>query len=97
MGTSSIDWAQLSKFYLKTGTESSLPNVVLKNKQDGVFDTDTTMDNVQKHNTFTNVPLSQTFRSYLDTENIGMQDDILWGNSERSAKDALSSENESAT
>jgi hypothetical protein len=27
-GTSSNDWAQLSKFYLKTETESSLRNVV---------------------------------------------------------------------
>jgi hypothetical protein len=46
----SIDWAQLSRFYLKTWTESSLRNVVLKNKQDGVSDKDETMDNVQKHN-----------------------------------------------
>jgi hypothetical protein len=28
IGTSSIDWAQKSRFYLKTGTESSLRNVV---------------------------------------------------------------------
>jgi hypothetical protein len=28
IGTSSIDWAQLSRFYLKTETESSLRNVV---------------------------------------------------------------------
>jgi hypothetical protein len=28
IGTSSIDWAQLSTFYLKTETESSLRNVV---------------------------------------------------------------------
>jgi hypothetical protein len=26
--TSSIDWAQMSRFYLKTDTESSLRNVV---------------------------------------------------------------------
>jgi hypothetical protein len=37
VGTSSIHWAQLSRFYLKTETESSLRNVVLKYKQDGVF------------------------------------------------------------
>jgi hypothetical protein len=29
IGTSSIDWAQLSRFYLKTETESSLRNVVV--------------------------------------------------------------------
>jgi hypothetical protein len=38
IGTNSIDWAQLSRFYLKTETESSLRNVVLKYKQDGVLD-----------------------------------------------------------
>jgi hypothetical protein len=38
MGTSSIDWAQLSRFHLKTETESSLRNVVLNKKQnDGVM------------------------------------------------------------
>jgi hypothetical protein len=37
---------------------------VLKNKQDGFLDKDRTMDNVQKHNNCTNVPSSQTFRSY---------------------------------
>jgi hypothetical protein len=35
--TCSIDWAQLSRFCLKTETVSSLRNVVLKNKEDGVF------------------------------------------------------------
>jgi hypothetical protein len=35
--TSSIDWAQLSSFDPKTEVESSIRNVVLKNKQDGVF------------------------------------------------------------
>jgi hypothetical protein len=36
--TTSIDWAQLSRFYLKAETESSFRNVVvLKNKQDSVF------------------------------------------------------------
>jgi hypothetical protein len=37
IGTSSIVWAQLSRFYLKTEKESSLGNVVLKYKEDGVF------------------------------------------------------------
>jgi hypothetical protein len=30
IGTSSIDWAQLSRYYQKTKTESSVRNVVLK-------------------------------------------------------------------
>jgi hypothetical protein len=30
LGTSSIDWAQLNRFYLKTEAESSLRNVVFK-------------------------------------------------------------------
>jgi hypothetical protein len=33
-GTSSTDWDQLSMFYLKTETESSLRNVVLNKKQE---------------------------------------------------------------
>jgi hypothetical protein len=37
IGNSSIDWAKLSRFYLKTEAESSLRIVVFKNKQDGVF------------------------------------------------------------
>jgi hypothetical protein len=45
-----LDWAQQSRFYLNTETESSLRNVVLKNKQDGALDKDKTLDNVQKHN-----------------------------------------------
>jgi hypothetical protein len=40
--TSSIDWVQLSRFYLKTETESSLRNVVLNKNR--------AMDNVQKYN-----------------------------------------------
>jgi hypothetical protein len=32
---------------------------VLKYKEDGVLDKNRTMDNVQKHNIFSNVPLSQ--------------------------------------
>jgi hypothetical protein len=31
IGTSPIDWAQLSEFYLKTETESSLRNVMFLN------------------------------------------------------------------
>jgi hypothetical protein len=34
----SIDWAQLSRFYLQMETEGSLQNVVLKNKQDSCLD-----------------------------------------------------------
>jgi hypothetical protein len=41
--TSFINWAQPSRFYLKTETESSLRNVVFCN-------INMTMDNVQKHN-----------------------------------------------
>jgi hypothetical protein len=37
MGTSSIDWAQLSRFCLTAETEPTLRNVVLKYKEDGVF------------------------------------------------------------
>jgi hypothetical protein len=36
-GTSSIDWAQLSKFYLKAETESSLRNVVFSKINGMVF------------------------------------------------------------
>jgi hypothetical protein len=54
MGTRSIDWGQLSRFYLKTETESSLRNVVFCNINRTVFlDKDRTMDNVQKHNNST--------------------------------------------
>jgi hypothetical protein len=55
--TSSIDWAQLSRFYLKTETESSLRNVVFSK----IIDQAKPMDNDQKHNIRTNI---QTFRSY---------------------------------
>jgi hypothetical protein len=37
MRISFVDWAQLSRFSLKMAREFSLRNVVLKNKQDGVF------------------------------------------------------------
>jgi hypothetical protein len=68
IGTRSIAWAQLSRFYLKTETGSSLRNTVFWNINRTVFlDKDRTMDNVQKHNNCTNVPLSQTFRSHLCT------------------------------
>jgi hypothetical protein len=64
IGTNSIDWAQLSRFYLKAETESSLRNVVYWKINRTVFlDKDRTMDNVQKHNSCINVPSSQTFRS----------------------------------
>jgi hypothetical protein len=67
IGTSSIDWAQLNRFYLKMKTESALRNVVFCNINRRVFlDKDGPMDNVQKHNICTNVSLAQTFRSYLD-------------------------------
>jgi hypothetical protein len=50
---------------LKTETESSLRNVVSWKINRTVFlYKDRTMDNVQKHNSCTNVPSSQTFRSY---------------------------------
>jgi hypothetical protein len=55
IGASSIDWAKLSRFYLKT--ESSLRNVVFWKINRTVFlDKDRTMDSVQKHNICTNVP-----------------------------------------
>jgi hypothetical protein len=50
--TSSIDWSQLSRLHLYTETESSLQNIVLNKNR--------TMDNVQKRNTYINVPSSQT-------------------------------------
>jgi hypothetical protein len=40
----------MSRFYLNTERESSLRNVVLKYKQDGVLDKNRKMDNIQKHN-----------------------------------------------
>jgi hypothetical protein len=45
-------------FYLQTEPEFSLRNVVFKIKN-------RTMGNVQKHKNCINVPLSQSFRSYL--------------------------------
>jgi hypothetical protein len=67
--TSSVDWAQLSRFYLKTDTESSLRNVVFCNINRTVFlDKDRTMDNVQKHNICTNVPLVPLVLNYVHTK-----------------------------
>jgi hypothetical protein len=51
---SSIEWAQLSRFHLKTESESNLWNTVLNKKR--------RMHNAQKHNSF--IPLSQTFRCF---------------------------------
>jgi hypothetical protein len=46
LGTSSIDWAQLNKFYLRTEAESSLRNVVFwKIKRTVFLDKDGTMEN----------------------------------------------------
>jgi hypothetical protein len=64
IGTSSINWAQQSRFSLKTEIESSLQNVFRKINRT-VFSDDRMMDNVKKHIISTNVSLSQTFRSYL--------------------------------
>jgi hypothetical protein len=65
IGTSSINWAQLSRFCLKTDRIQSLTHCVLKYKQDVVLDKNSIMDNSQKHHICTNVPSSQTFRSYF--------------------------------
>jgi hypothetical protein len=62
IGNNSIDWAKMSRFYLKTETESSFRNVVFCNINRTVFlDKDRKMNNVQKHNICTKVPWSQTF------------------------------------
>jgi hypothetical protein len=66
-GTSCIDWAQLSRFYLKTGRVQSPKRCVLKYKQDSVLNKNRTMDIVQKHHIRTNVPSSTAFRSYVLT------------------------------
>jgi hypothetical protein len=51
IGTSSIDWPQLSRFYLKTEIESSLRNGVFwKIKRTVFLDKDRTIDNMEKHN-----------------------------------------------
>jgi hypothetical protein len=75
---SSDDWAQLSRFYLKTETESRLRNVVFLNES-------RTMDNVQKHNICCNyfivayilcrgnvftepLPSNERMDTYIDTD-----------------------------
>jgi hypothetical protein len=51
IGTRSIDWAQQSRFNLKTETELGLRNTVFCNINRTVFlDKDRTMDSAQKHN-----------------------------------------------
>jgi hypothetical protein len=56
IGTSSIDWVQLSRFYLKTETESGLRNAVFWKINRMVFlDKDRMLDNVQKHNICTHL------------------------------------------
>jgi hypothetical protein len=54
IGTSSTDLSQLSTFYLKTETESSLRNVAVLNKN-------MAMGIVEKHYICINIPSSQTF------------------------------------
>jgi hypothetical protein len=68
IGTSSIDWAQLRKFYLKTETECSLRNVVFCNINRTLFlDKYRTMDNVLKHNICTR---SEVFTALTIKSNI---------------------------
>jgi hypothetical protein len=66
-GTSSIDLAQLSTFYLKT--ESSIRNFVFFffcNINRAVFlNKDRTMVHVQKHDIYAGIQSSQTFRSFF--------------------------------
>jgi hypothetical protein len=42
-----------------------------------ILDKDRMMDNVQKHNICTNVPSSQTFRSYLQVRSFTAVDNLL--------------------
>jgi hypothetical protein len=63
IGTSSIDWTQLSRFYRNTETKSSLQNIAFLNKEkERYLDKNRMMNNFQKHNIFINVSSSQTFR-----------------------------------
>jgi hypothetical protein len=55
---SSIDWTHLSSFHMKTETESTFRNIVC-------FKQNRTMNNVQKHNKFITIKLSQIFRFYF--------------------------------
>jgi hypothetical protein len=45
----------------------SLKHCVLKHKQDNIWDKNKTMDNVKERDICTNLPSSQTFRSYLSS------------------------------
>jgi hypothetical protein len=56
--TSSFYWDHLCRFHLKTETESSFRNVVFKIKH-------RTMDNGQSCYSYINIPLSQSYGSYL--------------------------------
>jgi hypothetical protein len=56
--TSSIEWAPLSRFHLKTETESGLRNVVLNKKHYHVLNKNRMMDNVQKQNICIKYPSS---------------------------------------
>jgi Zn-finger protein len=52
-----MDWVELSRLLPEDGDRIQSPKrCVLKNKEDGVSDIKRTMDNVQKHNIYTNVP-----------------------------------------
>jgi hypothetical protein len=55
--TSSIYWAQLSRFHLKTDRIQSPKHCVLNRNR--------AMDNVQNWDSYINIPLSQTYRSYM--------------------------------
>jgi hypothetical protein len=59
IGISSIDWTQLSRFHLKTETESSLRNVFLNVNRTVFLGKNRTTDNVQKHTFWTSAPQSQ--------------------------------------
>jgi hypothetical protein len=75
IGTSSVDWAQLSGFYLKTEAESSLRNLVFWNINRTVFlDKNRTMDNVQKHN----ICIESSCRRLTYRENIKRISMCLW-------------------
>jgi hypothetical protein len=73
--TSSIDWAQLNRFHLKTETESSLRNVVFWKINRMVFlGKDRTMGNVQKHNICTHRPASSNSICILQFVDLMMRD-----------------------
>jgi hypothetical protein len=59
---------------------------VQKHKQDGVLDKNRMMVNVQKHNICSDVPSSQTFRSYLHLYNFGSFDDPTYSKFKNSVK-----------